>query len=138
MLAFVSMTSKKGTECNNQKLFNPGDSVVIKQRQLLKNVAFCSCISAIYPNDSMLRNDGSLSGYFQTGSYGSNTILKINDAAKNYVKSADIKYNSIESKPLGMMKCLDWYNSKGLDSLVSNFDDDIIYYPSLDSIEKKK
>jgi hypothetical protein len=137
MTAFVSMTSKKAKECCNRNLLNPGDSVVIRQRQLLRNVAFCSCISAAYPADSVLRNDGSLSGYFQTGSYGTNTFLAINEAAMKYIKAAKNKYNSIDGQPLGMMKCLDWYNSKELDSLVRNFDNDIIFYPPLDSIEKK-
>jgi hypothetical protein len=121
-----------GQQANSNKQRLPKvstDSCYIKQQRLrLKNVAFCKCMYIVYPNDSILINDGSLSGYFQTGPYGVNTFTELNDIAKEYIKKANNTYFSFEDYPLGMMKCLNFYNSNELDSIVKNYDNDIIVY----------
>src|ERR1043166_2436271 len=81
-----------------------------KRRLQLKNYAFCSCI---YNVDTTKRqtmvDDGSMSGYFEISDYEFEAYNILDILAKKY---ASKKYSSKFNKPLGLMKCLDFYNSK--------------------------
>jgi len=87
------------------------DTIVLYQLQL-KNYAFCQCFSSVYrTNKDVLLQDGSLSAYFQTGHYEIQAYERIDSLAKIYSKRV---YKNFDNHNLGMMKCLDFYNSQEL------------------------
>lgn len=118
-----SCTVQQNDSFNKEKL--------LKERQRLKDFAFCQCLQHVYKSDSIFIRDGSSSGYFETGSYSIDVYNTIDSITK--VFSTKI-YKSKEGHPLGIMKCLDFYNSKELDELTRQFDKDLIKQ----RIDKKK
>jgi len=108
--------------CSAQVNNNTIKEKVAKERLKLKNYAFCECLKQVYKGDSLFIKDGSSAGYFQTGAYSINTYEAIDSIAKIF----SIKeYKSKENHPLGIMKCLDFYNSKELDELIISLDKEI-------------
>lgn len=92
------------------------------ERLKLKNAAFCTCREYIYPNDTAMILDGSKAGYFQTMNYQNpHLVLKnIDDFTKQWVDTHH--YESHANFRLGIMQCLDFYNSKELDKKIKEFD----------------
>lgn len=96
-----------------------------KQKSDLRNYAFCSCIS--YLDSTRLQdlvNDGSKAGYFEITNYDLDAYHLIDSVAKKY---ASKQYSSINQKPLGLMKCLDFYNSKELKVLINALEKELHY-----------
>lgn len=94
---------------------------IYKERIKLKNMAFCTCLYKSLPEaDSILIKDGSGAAYVELGAYGIDAYIKVNDYAETY--SAQTQYHSKYNKTLSVMKCLDFYNSPELDSLVRSLD----------------
>ena len=93
---------------------------LIGQRLHLKNYAFCSCV---YNLDSTKKqeiiNDGSKAGYFEISDYELEAYHLIDTLAKKYALK---KYSSISNKTLGLMKCLDFYNSRELANKIKSLD----------------
>ena len=98
-----------------------------------KNYAFCKCIKyARFGNlpikDPLLSKDGSLAGYWEIHypiSYYSDAIDSL------AYKYSQRFYPSLPEKPLIIMKCLDFYNSKELnDSIVKFTDESMIDWDS--------
>ncbi|HNX44314.1 MAG TPA: T6SS amidase immunity protein Tai4 family protein [Bacteroidales bacterium] len=109
--------------CSAQQNDTPHKEKLSQERLKLKNFAFCQCLQHVYKNDSVLIIDGSSSGYFETGAYGIDAYNTIDSVANIYSLKV---YKSKEGHPLGIMKCLDFYNSNELDKLIQQFDNDII------------
>lgn len=93
-----------------------------EERLTLKNYAFCKCLQNVYEGDSIFILDGSSSGYFQIGAYNINVYDSIDSIAKIFSLK---EYKSYGNHPLGIMKCLDFYNSKQLELFVKSFDNSI-------------
>lgn len=91
-----------------------------KDRLSLKSFAVCECLARTHPElDSIWIADGSISSYFQ----GTRYPLYVYGTMMNRAEQAARKtYSSKYNEPLHMMKCLDFYNSSELDSLVRLFD----------------
>lgn len=117
LVAFLFI-SCRATYTNDEKL-DKNDSLIVSQRSILKNYALCKCLLLEYPSDSILRNDGSLNGYIEMGAYGKRAY----DLIDSFIKDKSfIKYRSKHKSNLYLMRCLDIYNSKTLDSLIRNLD----------------
>ena len=98
--------------CNLHK--TQGLIEIPKKNSVIKNYAYCRCLNNIYPNFNNEFKDGSIATYeYQLESTEKIDSLIVLWLTKN-------KYNSIEDNNLGVMKCLDLYNSKALDSIVNS------------------
>lgn len=97
------------------------DSLANIERSKLKKYAFCKCLLARYPNDSLLLKDGSIEGFLQTGSYGNHTYELIDSFVNAELK---INYKSKYKKSLSIMQCLDIYENKKLDILIKSLDNE--------------
>ena len=93
-----------------------------EERLKLKNYAFCKCLQNVYEGDTLFIQDGSSSGYFETGAYNINVYDSVDSIAKIFSLKV---YKSYGNYSLGIMKCLDFYNSKELDELIRSFDKEI-------------
>ena len=107
----VAVNPSQGREINK-------DSIITTQRLLLKNYALCKCLLNKFPQDS-LQNDGTLEGYLELGQYGNLAYETVDSFVKN---EASQKYASKYKKNLYIMRCIDIYNSKSLDSLIRSLD----------------
>lgn len=95
---------------------NPSKTSQLKDdRQKLKNIGLCSCLYATNPNSDFWKNEGSGNGYVQTSNISIDAIELVGQKANEFSKK---KYLSYENMDLTIMKCLDFYNSRELDSLV--------------------
>jgi len=95
-----------------------GSATEIKSEQVqrLKDYSFCACLRACLPKgDSLLIKDGSSAGYFEKSNYGESAFERIDSLAH---KGGIEAYKSKGGKSLCIMKCLDFYNSGSLDSLL--------------------
>jgi len=96
------------------------DSVefVSKEKKKLKDAAFCLCFKyGGRKYDSLLIKDGSMGGYFETSKYSYKAFDVVDSAARSWSKN-DYK-SEYGDVPLTIMKCLDFYRSSELDSLVN-------------------
>jgi len=90
------------------------------ERLKLKNYAFCECLGHVFPGqDSLWIKDGSTAGYRETSHYDIDIYDTVRSRAEEFSKKI---YESYNNSPLGLMKCLDFYNSRELDSLIVSFD----------------
>jgi hypothetical protein len=95
-----------------------------RERHNLKNAAFCSCLRHALPEgNDLLAEDGSLAGYMETGAHDLDAFAEVDRAAATAAKES---YSSKHGRPLAIMKCLSFYNSPELDSLVRSLDEKII------------
>ena len=124
--------------CSHLACFAQDSTAIIREHleDGFKNYAFCTCLYyARFGNltikDTLLSNDGSLAGYWEIHY----TISFYSDAIDSLAyKYSQRFYPSMEEKPLIIMKCLDFYNSKELnDSIVKFTDESMIYWDSLPS-----
>jgi len=94
------------------------------ERLKLKNYALCECLFYVYKEyDSLWIRDGSTAGYFETSHYAIDVYETVRTRAEAVNREV---YKSYDNSPLGLMKCLDFYNSRELDSLIKSFDSEII------------
>jgi hypothetical protein len=85
----------------------------------LKNIAFCECIERSLPiSKEQKQADGSKSGYFQLSNLGEEEIDTTIAFVQTYLDT--VKYYSATNSNLGMMKCINLYNSNELESFVRN------------------
>jgi len=98
------------------------DSVLKKERLGLKNYGFCKCLVLKNPKDSFFKNEGSLAGYIEIGSYSNDAYQMVDSFI---YKKSQIKYRSKYKSPLYLMQCLDIYNSAEFDSVINKLDDKI-------------
>jgi hypothetical protein len=108
--------------CVGQNSKSGLDKIIDKGRLKLKNFAFCACLSRSYPKDSTLFYDGTEAGYFELSAYGFSAFNRIDSLST--IASA-VHYSSKHDRPLALMKCLDFYNSQGLDSFIRKLDDEL-------------
>jgi len=99
----------------------PSKSIIAAERLKLKNAAFCECMYNSFP-DTVFENEGSQAGYVELGRYSFKAYETIIEFAK---EQSQKNYSSKNNRNLGMMKCLDFYNSKELDSLVRKLDSEL-------------
>jgi hypothetical protein len=111
-----------GLSSNSQTNSNIYYEKIANERLKLKNYAFCECLQEVYKGDSLFIKDGSTEGYFQTGAYNTNAYETIDSIAKIF---SEKKYNSKENHTLGLMKCLDFYNSNELNKLINDLDHEL-------------
>ncbi len=83
----------------------------------LKNIAFCNCVNRAVPlSDQQWHSDGSISGYVQLSEVGEKEIDTTMQFVQTYVDTA--KYYSSTNSNLGLMKCINFYNSIELKNFV--------------------
>jgi hypothetical protein len=83
----------------------------------LKNIALCSCVNRAVPlSDQQWHNDGSISVYVQLSEVGEKEIDTTMQFVQVYLDTAQY-YSSTDSN-LGLMKCINFYNSKELENFV--------------------
>jgi hypothetical protein len=99
------------------------DSNFIKQRELLKGYALCSCVSEAFKNDSAIHNDLSLSWYLELLLYPQNALLKIDSFAKACGSSIlPSAYPDYKGRRAVLFLCTEFSKSEALDSLVRSLD----------------
>ena len=129
--------------CSHLACFAQDTTAIIREyiEDGFKNYAFCKCLKrARFGNltikDSLLSNDGSVSGYLETRYPIWDYSNAIDSLAYKYSQRF---YPSIPEKPLIIMKCLDFYNSNELsDSIVKFTDESMIYWDSLPSWDREE
>jgi hypothetical protein len=85
-------------------------------KEKLKKLGLCTCLYESNPNSDFWANEGSANGYVQMSNISIDAINIVDQHAKEFSKR---KYASYADKDLTIMKCLDFYHSKELDSLVN-------------------
>jgi hypothetical protein len=116
VLAFMAVVSLAILPACSNPAKTHVTEVKSEQVQRLKDYSFCACLRTCMPkNDSLLIKDGSSAGYFEKSSYGQSVFERIDSLAQNGGLAV---YKSKAGKPLCIMKCLDFYNSSSLDSLL--------------------
>jgi hypothetical protein len=85
-------------------------------KEKLKKLGLCTCLYESNPNSDFWMNEGSANGYVQMSNISIDAIEIVGQRAKEFSKR---KYPSYADKDLTVMKCLDFYHSKELDSLVT-------------------
>jgi hypothetical protein len=118
-LLISCFSNKNGSQSRGKNIHE--DSLITTQRLLLKNYALYKCLLDKFPQDSLL-NDGTLEGYLELGQYGNPAYETIDSFVKN---EASQKYASKYKKTLYIMRCIDIYNSKSLDSLIKTLDNEM-------------
>jgi hypothetical protein len=99
------------------------ETTIENERLQLRNYALCKCLKYCLPNgDSLMIKDGSVAGYFEKGVYSIDVYSKIDSVTKI---TALKHYPSKSGKNLGLMKCIDFYNSKELIDLVRSLDSEL-------------
>lgn len=82
-----------------------------------KNLAYCLCLDKFYPEYDSLLNDGSAEGFFQVSDMSISNVEKLDSLSAMYAKK---KYSSWRGAELGIMRCLDFYNSKELKDFIES------------------
>ena len=118
----ISCRVGKSTSVQNK---TKKESPIAEERKRLKEYAFCRCLANSYPRDTFLLKDGTIEGYMEMGSYG-NRAYDVIDSFINL--KCKMVYASKFGKKLNLMKCLDIYNNKDLDSIVNSLDEYNSYY----------
>jgi len=122
LLLILFVTSFVG--CDAQSKTGQNRKAVDIERLRLKNYAFCMCLNRTYPKIDSITNDGSPAGYFELSAYGIPAFEVIDSLAVAYSRKP---YKSKYNRNLGMMKCLDFYNSKELESAIVELDSVLDY-----------
>jgi hypothetical protein len=100
---------------------NGHDTTDAANRTRLRNLGFCNCLNSIYPTFAKTYSDGSSGGFFMLSDYGVEIPHISKKLAKEFIKKRGI-YNSYNpEKNLGVMFCLDYYNSKELNHFIQNW-----------------
>ena len=82
------------------------------------------CLNRTYPKIDSITNDGSPAGYFELSAYGIPAFEVLDSLAFAYSKKP---YKSKYNRNFGMMKCLDFYNSKELENAIVELDSVLDY-----------
>lgn len=122
LLFILFVTSFIG--CDAQSKTDQNQKAISNERLRLKNYAFCMCLNRTYPKIDSITNDGSPAGYFELSAYGIPAFEVLDSLALVYSKKS---YKSKYNRNLGMMKCLDFYNSKELESTIVELDSVLDY-----------
>ena len=89
----------------------------------LRKYAFSGCMHMSYPTFDSLMNDGSSAGYFELSDYNLFAFEKV-DSLVQTLKGQ--KLASKYDKELGIMSCLNFYESEDLKSFINDLDDYLI------------
>lgn len=123
LIIFYTVSCHTANKINHNSnpvaIIHSDDSLIMKERANLKKYALCKCLLNNYPDDSVLIYDGSMEGFFEMGAYGNHAYELVDSLIK---KRCRIKYISKHQKKLFIMRCIDIYDSKELDSLVKSLD----------------
>ena len=99
------------------------DTVLVSQRQLMKDYALCRCITKAYNMDSAINNDISLSFYHEELLYPENMQAVVDSLSDEIANSiVPSKYPDYKGKRAVIYICTDFYKSVKLDSLIKSFD----------------
>jgi hypothetical protein len=93
------------------------DKKIQSQRTRLKNLAFCQCQSQVDSNTYKL-NDSSAAGFMAYMAYEEGINIDLQDFTVKWLKKNEKTYTSYSESLLTNMKCLDYYNSKELESFI--------------------
>ena len=93
---------------------HPSRNGATADKMKFKNMALCICLHQANPDPDFWKNEGSASGYLETGGFGLQDVEAADRLAKVFL---DKEYPSCCGSKLFLMKCLDFYNSPELDSL---------------------
>jgi hypothetical protein len=96
---------------------NPLKTSLLKEdREKLRKLGLCICLYKSNPNSDFWKNEGSASGYVEMSNIPIDAIRAVEILATEFSKK---KLSSYADKELTLMKCLDFYHSNELDSLVA-------------------
>lgn len=110
----------KSSIVNTEDLsFNDTIIDVEQESNKWRKLSFCLCI---YMQDSSVvinESEGSVSGYLQTTIlYDMNDFELTKTFIDHYIHINDSNYRSSNGADLGLMKCIDFYESKELDEFI--------------------
>jgi|GEM_PF-3273909 len=100
------------------------DSIAVKeQRRMLKDFTFYRCLE----HSSICDNPMDISGseIVELSDYSFDVFNKIDSIAKEYILKYNYKTKQTDKNML-LKYCLDFYNSKNLDSIINTFDYELI------------
>jgi len=104
-----------------------GDSTARAQSGLLKQYAFCECLRQAYKTNEHMKDDVSLSVYYDQLLYDEKAIEMIDSLTKTVADSIK-PYDNIDyrgKKPV-IYKCMMYYTSRTLDSMVNSLEKNIM------------
>jgi hypothetical protein len=102
------------------------DSIVVKNRNLLKDYFLCSCIDKGFKNDSLQKKESSISIIVEMSDYFPSAFQKIDSVADSLIRSIPTKNTNEEAPgPAIMLNCITYYKSKELNRLVESLDSEI-------------
>lgn len=97
-----------------------GDSLQIKQQQMLKDYFLCSCIDYGFKEDSLfIKKDHSMTVYTELMDYEYDDIQKVKQYAKRIVDNT-IPTSNYSGKRGILGSCIEYYRGKELDSLIKS------------------
>ena len=103
------------------------EATLKERRQWMKEYALCSCLSLVGKQDTAFRNDISLSVYVEITDYSRVTYKNIYRAvdslsSKAFRSITPSQIADYEGKKPYMMSCIEFSQSKKLDSLIRSYD----------------
>lgn len=121
---YLSTTPKKISEVLGKlDLYdNPQDTSDATNRTRLRNLGFCNCMNTIYPDFEKAFPDGSGNGYFMLSNYGLEIMNISRLLAKDFIEKRGLYQSYNPKNKLGIMLCLDYYNSQELDHFIQNWE----------------
>ncbi|MEM9835604.1 MAG: hypothetical protein AAF828_03830 [Bacteroidota bacterium] len=100
---------------------NGHDTTDAANRTRLRNLGFCDCLNTIYPDFEDTYADGSAGGFFMLSKYGPEIIHLSKLLARDFIDKRG-RYESFDPAiNLGLMQCLDYYNSRELDHFIDHW-----------------
>lgn len=116
-LIFVILILITINSCNGQvdKVKNNKEEIVKVKKYIL-----CNCLYETFLEKEKIREqEGSSSHYFQISKLSLEVFTYSLDFLKNYLKKTEKKYiNFYEKSNIGMVRCIDLYESKELDEFI--------------------
>jgi hypothetical protein len=114
--------AKKGAEIHA----SPTEAKLKEKQEWLKEYALCSCIREAYPHDS-IKTDISFSVLRDISDYEAPVYDKVRSEAKKAALTIEpSQIADFEGKRPYLLGCLNFYQSKALDSLIKSFPKPVI------------
>lgn len=103
------------------------ETVLKERRQWMKEYALCNCVSLVGKQDTVFRNDISQSVYVEITDYSRNSEKNIYNAVdslsyKAFHRITPAQIADYEGKKPYIKSCIEFSQSKELDSLIRSYD----------------
>lgn len=122
-ILFAGGTAKMNTVSTK----NQDSTIILQQRELLKEYALCQCLYYGFKEEGISQNDISLSFYNELSLYSNVAQSRIDSISKIVVNSiAPSNHIDYKGKKAIIYTCMQFYKSNVLDSLVKSLDNHIV------------